>query len=93
MLRQRHHCLIFDWLLFGFRGFLRCDDLLQLRSYDIKIAEEMMKVKIPRSKTDQLRHGDEVLIARTSNSTFPVSMMERYIRMAGIDQHSVDLNL
>ena len=74
--------------LLAFAGFLRCDELLQLRLCDIKIAEEMMTVRIIRSKTDQLRHGDEILIARTSNSTCPVSMMERYIRMAGIDQHS-----
>ena len=69
-------------------GFLHCDELLQLRSCDIKIAEGMMTVKIQRSKTDQLRQGDEVLIARTTNSTCPVSMMERYMRMAGIDQRS-----
>ena len=74
--------------LLAFSGFLRCDELLQLRSCDVKIAEEMMTVKIQRSKTDQLRQGDEVLIARTTNSTCPVSMMERYMRMAGIDQRS-----
>ena len=47
-----------------------------------------MTVKIQRSKTDQLRYGDEILIARTANSTCPVSMLERYMRMAGIEQHS-----
>ena len=47
-----------------------------------------MTVKIQCSKTDQLRQGDEVLIARMTNSTCPVSMMERYMRMAGIDQRS-----
>ena len=38
-----------------------------------------MKIKIIRSKTDQLRQGDEVLVARTKSSTCPVDMIERYL--------------
>lgn len=74
--------------LLAFSGFLRCDELIQLRPCDITITDDMMAVKIQRSKTDQLRQGDEVLIARTPNSTCPVSMLERYMRVAGIDKHS-----
>ena len=47
-----------------------------------------MTVKIQCSKTDQLKQGDEILIARTANSTCLVSMLERYMRMAGNEQHS-----
>ena len=32
-----------------------------------------MILYIPRSKTNQLRKGDEVIIARTDNSTCPVA--------------------
>ena len=46
--------------LLAFSGFLRFDELIQLRPCDITITEEMMAVKIQRSKTDQLRQGDEV---------------------------------
>ena len=74
--------------LLAFSGFLRFDELIQLRPSDITITDEMMAVKIRRSKTDQLRQGDEVLIARTPNSTCPVAMLERYMRIADIDQHS-----
>ena len=49
----------------------------------------MMAVKIQRSKTDQLREGDEILVTRTPNSTCPVSMLkQRYIRVTSIDQHN-----
>ena len=65
--------------LLAFSSFLCCDELLQLRQRDIKFEKEMMTVKIQSSKTDQLRQGDEVLIARTPSSMCPVSMMERYV--------------
>ena len=38
-----------------------------------------MILYIPRSKTDQLRKGDEFIIARTENHTCPVSMLESYL--------------
>lgn len=53
----------------------------------------MLKIRIPKSKTDQLRKGNEVVIARTSASTCPVKMLERYIRMAKIDEMNTELFL
>ena len=41
--------------LMGFAGFLRSDELINLRPRDITIDAEMMSMKIVRSKTDQLR--------------------------------------
>ena len=38
-----------------------------------------MILHMPRSKTDQLRKGDEVIIARTGNSTCSVAMLEAYL--------------
>lgn len=46
----------------------------------------MLKIHIPRSKTDQLGKGDEIGIARSSASTCLVKMMERHIHMAKIDK-------
>ena len=65
--------------LLGFAGFLRFDELIHLRPCDFTVTEEMMKIKIIRSKTDQLRQGDEVLVARTKSSTCPVAMIEHYL--------------
>ena len=70
--------------LLAFSGFLRSDELISLRPCDIKISSNMMTVTIRHSKTDQLRKGDEVLIARTSTCTCPVTMLERYMELADI---------
>ena len=54
---------------------MRAAEVLELRSYDIVISE-MMSVRNTGSKTDQLRQGDEVLLARTGSCTCPVAMLE-----------------
>jgi len=38
----------------------------------------MMKIQIPRSKTDQFKQGSEVLIARKRTDTCPVTILEQY---------------
>ena len=47
-----------------------------------------MALKIRKSKTDQLRKGNEVLIARTVNITCPVTMTEKYLVKANITADS-----
>ena len=74
--------------LLAFAGFLRCDELINLRPCDIKIGPNMMTVTIRSSKTDQLRQGNELVIARTSTRMCPVAMLERYMGLAGIDPSS-----
>ena len=64
--------------LLAFAGFLSFDEVIHIRASDITICEEMMKIQIPRSKTDQLRQGSEVLIARIRADTCPVTMLEQY---------------
>ena len=66
--------------LLSFSGFLRFNELVNMRPCDIKIQEEWMTIHLPRSKMDQLRKGDELLIARTGNATCPVAMLEQYMR-------------
>lgn len=48
---------------------------------DIK---EQIIVLIPRSKTDQLHQGDEVIIAREKSVTCLIKMLEQYLAMAKI---------
>ena len=76
--------------LLGFSGFLRFSGSINLRPCDIKIAEEMITIKIRHSKIDQWRQGDEVLVARTANKACPVAMLERYKQVTGMsweDEH------
>ena len=65
--------------LLGFSGFLRFNELINLRPCDCSISGEMLKIRIRQSKTDQLRQGSELLIARTKSITCPVAMLERYM--------------
>ena len=79
--------------LLAFSGFLRFNELVNIRCCDVSIGVEMLKIRIPKSKTDQLRKGDEVVIARSSASTCPVRMLEHYIHMAKIDKMDTELFL
>ena len=48
----------------------------------------MVKIQIPRSKTDQSRKGDEVVIAMSWDGTCPVQMLEKYIKTGKIRMDS-----
>ena len=49
-----------------------------------------MKVFIRKSKTDQYRQGNEVLIASGVTSACPVKMTEKYFKLGSIDNSSCD---
>ena len=51
-----------------------------------------MTIQIPRSKTYQMRQGNEVVIARTRIDTCPVAMLESYMKRGRV-QLSSDLKL
>ena len=68
----------------GYAGFLRFSELVELKSADFAINKSMMTIRITRSKTDQLRQGDEVVIARANSTMCPVSMLERYMLRVGM---------
>ena len=70
--------------LLAFAGFLRFSELISVRPCDITMLENAIKLHIPRSKTDQLRKGDKVLIAKTGNNTCLVAVLQQYMTAAGI---------
>ena len=74
--------------LLAFSGFLHFDELVHIRSCDITLDANMAKIHLPRSKTDQFKQTSEVVIARSGAATCPVSMVERYMAMAGVDPAS-----
>lgn len=74
--------------LVSFAGFLRFSELVNLRRSDVNIFQTHMSLYIEKSKTDQHREGNSVLIARTHLSTCPVNMIERYLKSAVIDEFS-----
>ena len=74
--------------LLAYAGFLQFNKLINVRPRDIKIQQDKLVLSILKSKTDQLWQGDELLIARTGNSTCPVVMFETYL--ARTDTHLSD---
>ena len=74
--------------LISFAGFLRFDELANIRPCDLEISKDHLTIQIPCSKTDQLRQGSEVVVARTSSETCPEAMLETYIQRGGIQMDS-----
>ena len=64
----------------GFGGFLRWNDMSQLRKQDFSFNEEYMRIFLCKRKNDQYREGSWILIARTRNPTCPVRLMEKFFR-------------
>jgi len=63
--------------LLTFAGFFRYDEVSSIRPCDVKFdAEGHTTISTPRSKTDQLCQGDEVVIARTGSTTCPIAMLK-----------------
>ena len=54
---------------------MRAAEVLELRPCDCIVSKEMMRICI---KMDQLRQGDEVVVARTGSRTCPVAMLEHF---------------
>ena len=54
------------------RFFFRFSELAGLTIKDIAISDSHLTIQVTRSKTDQFRKGDEVVIARSDKVTCPV---------------------
>jgi len=70
--------------LLSFAGFLRFDEVANIRLCDLRVGANHLTIRIPHSKSDQLRNGDEVVIARTRSDTCTVAMLEKYLGRVGI---------
>ena len=61
------------------QDFFRFDELAKLCESDIVVHKEHIEIFIESSKTDQLRDGAWVVIARTDSPLCPVAMLECYM--------------
>ena len=75
-------------ILLSFSGFLRFNELSQLKCNDILVRDDHLVIKIRRSKTDQYRAGDEVLVAKGQTAACPYAMFLRYVDLAKVDLSS-----
>nr|XP_022287905.1 uncharacterized protein LOC111100391 isoform X1 [Crassostrea virginica] len=81
LLEVRDLCMI----LVSFAGFLRFDELSSLRCSDVTFMDGYVKIHIDKSKTDQYRQGNEILISSGFTSACPVKMLKRYVSLGSID--------
>ena len=76
------------FIVLCFSGFLRFDEAKSLKCHDITFHENFMSVHLSKSKTDQFRKGDDVVISKGQTHACPVDMLNCYMACAGIDSKS-----
>ena len=66
-------------------GFLRYDELSNIKANNITFHEEYVNIFIEKCKTDCYRNGKNVLIAKLNTPQCPVTILQCYIQEAKID--------
>lgn len=69
-------------ILIGYAGFLRYNEISELKCSDITFYDKHLVLKIRKSKTDVYREGREVLIVKGSSSACPYVMLKRYMSLS-----------
>ena len=78
VIQLRDLCMI----TLAYAGFLRFNELSNLRCKDVKFNSDHLVLTITKSKTDVYRRGNEVLIAKGTSSACPYNMLHRYMSVA-----------
>lgn len=81
---QRTICMC----LLSFSGFLRSKELINIKRSDVFLFSDHVEIFIESSKTDVYRDGTRVVIARVFSDLCPVSNLELYFGLAGIQDDS-----
>ena len=74
----------------GYACFLRFDEMSNIKCNNFSFCADYVRIEITKSKTDQYRSGNEVLISKGCSSTCPYSMLERCLSLAGLNTESDD---
>ena len=76
LLELRNVCIF----LLTFAGFFRIKEVLHIKYGDVIFHDGYVAINLNISKTDQLRKGNQVVIAKSPNSvTCPVRIFKRYL--------------
>ncbi|XP_035688735.1 uncharacterized protein LOC118424294 [Branchiostoma floridae] len=77
-------CLI----VIGFAGFLRWDDLSQLRADDVSFCDGYAALFVEKRKNDQFREGHWICIAASYTTSCPVTLLKRFIQSSTSTGHA-----
>lgn len=78
----------FVMFVLSFSAFLRSEEVLELKRSDIKFESDHISIRIAKSKNDQLREGQTVVIANTMGEISPTELLRSYLSKAGILDNS-----
>lgn len=67
------------FIVLGFYGFLRWDDLSHITPEDLVFAPTHLSIFLSKRKNDQFRKGSQVLIARSDDTPCPVAVVEEFL--------------
>ena len=71
--------------LLSYAGFFRSEEVVSIRRNHITFHEGYITIKVEKSKSDQLRQGDEVVIAQSGGSVCPVFILREYLGRLNIN--------
>ena len=77
--------------LLMFAGCLRFSEVANLRACDVTVTSTALLITLHQSKTDQHKHGHQVVLAATGSTYCPVSNFLFYVRAACLDLSSTGL--
>ena len=72
----------------AFAGFFRFNELCNIAPNHIEFHSQYIKIFVPRSKTDVYREGNYVYISASESQYCPVSVLRKYMNLAGIHDNS-----
>ena len=71
-------------ILVAYSAFLRFDEMINLHCNDITFYENHFSIFIRKSKIDQYRHGDEIVVTKGRTVACPYAMLNRYFTISGV---------
>ena len=71
-----------------FEGFLRFNEVSSLKCKEIAFHQTYISIQVSKSKTDQYRQGNELVISQGSTPACPIAILRRYIDVGKIDLSS-----
>ena len=84
VLQLRNVCLY----LLSYAGFFRSEEVLNIRMSHIRFYEGFMTIRVDKSKTDQLRQGDKVVIVKSEGNVCPVFLLKDSLKKLDISPNS-----
>lgn len=76
----------------GFLGFLRADEIINLRVRNLAFENDCAILHITKAKNDQMKKGNEVKIAQVGGALCPVNILHRYLETFRSSQLTLEID-